>query len=94
MAFSCAGFGLTVLEAMAQGCPVVTSNVYSLPEVAGDAAILVDPASVDEIADAIEAVCTDSVLAADLAARGLERIKAFSWEACAGGVMDVYRSVL
>ncbi len=88
------GFGLTVLEAMAQGCPVVTSNVYSLPEVAGDAAILVDPTSVDEIADAIEAICTDSALAADLAARGRERIKAFSWEACAAGVMDVYRGVL
>ena len=88
------GFGLTVLEAMAQDCPVVTSNVYSLPEIAGDAAILVDPTSVDEIADAIKAVCTDSALAADLAARGRERIKAFSWGACAEGVMDVYRSVL
>lgn len=88
------GFGLTVLEAMAQGCPVVTSNVYSLPEVAGDAAILVDPTSVDEIADAIKAVCTDSALAADLTARGRERIKAFSWGACAKGVMEVYRSVL
>ena len=88
------GFGLTVLEAMAQGCPVVTSNVYSLPEVAGDAALLVDPTSVAEIADAIEAICTDSALACGLADRGRERIKAFSWQACAAGVMDVYRSVL
>ncbi len=88
------GFGLTVLEAMAQGCPVVTSNVYSLPEVAGDAAVLVDPTSVDEIADAIEAVCIDDALAADLAARGRERVKSFSWDTCAKGVLDVYRSIL
>ena len=88
------GFGLTLLEAMAQNCPVVTSNVYSLPEVAGDAAILVDPTSVDEIAEAIRAICTDSFLAQDLAARGRERIKAFSWDACAEGVMKVYQSVL
>ena len=88
------GFGLTLLEAMAQNCPVVTSNVYSLPEVAGDAAVLVDPGSVDEIAEAIRGICTDSVLAADLAARGKERIKAFSWGDCAAGVMDVYRGVV
>ena len=88
------GFGLTVLEAMAQGCPVVTSNVYSLPEVAGDAGVLIDPTSVDEIADAIEAICSDEVLAADLSIRGQERTKAFSWSECATGVMDVYRKVL
>ncbi|MFC1775856.1 glycosyltransferase family 4 protein [Pseudomonadota bacterium] len=87
------GFGLTLLEAMAQGCPVVTSNVYSLPEVAGDAALLVDPASVDEIADAIEAVCTNDALAADLAARGRERVKAFSWDDCAKGVIKVYQNL-
>jgi len=88
------GFGLTVLEAMAQGCPVVTSNVYSLPEVAGDAAILVDPTSVSAIAEAIESICTDSALASSLTVRGRERIKVFSWETCAAGVLDVYRSVL
>ena len=88
------GFGLTVLEAMAQGCPVVTSDVYSLPEVAGDAGILVDPTSVSEIADAIEGICIDSAFASDLAARGRERIKAFSWGDCAAGVIDVYRRVI
>jgi len=87
------GFGLTVLEAMAQDCPVVTSNVYSLPEVAGDAALLVDPTSVDEIAGAIEAVCLDDELAADLVGRGRERIKAFSWEDCAQGVISVYQQL-
>ncbi len=88
------GFGLTVLEAMAQNCPVVTSNVYSLPEVAGDAAILVDPTSVDEISGAIEAICTDSALASELMTRGREQIKNFSWDTCAASVMDVYRSVV
>ena len=88
------GFGLTLLEAMAQNCPVVTSNVYSLPEVAGNAAILVDPNSVDEIAAAIKSICSNSALAADLAARGRLRIKAFSWDDCAAGVMDVYRGVI
>jgi glycosyltransferase involved in cell wall biosynthesis len=88
------GFGLTVLEAMAQGCPVVTSNVYSLPEVAGDAALLVNPMSVDEIASAIESICVDADVASSLIARGQERIKAFSWPLCATGVMDVYHSVV
>ena len=88
------GFGLTLLEAMAQDCPVVTSNIYSLPEVAGDAALLVDPRTVEQIADAIEAVCSNSCLAADLVARGKKRLEAFSWDACARGVMDVYRGVL
>ena len=85
------GFGLTLLEAMAQDCPVVTSNVYSLPEVAGDAAVLVDPTSVNEIAEAISAISTDTLLAADLVRRGRERLKAFSWNSCASAVMDVYR---
>jgi len=88
------GFGLTVLEAMAQGCPVVTSNVYSLPEVAGDAALLVDPTSLDEITEAIKAVCTDPALAADLAERGRERVKRFSWNQCAAGVISVYQEVI
>ena len=88
------GFGLTVLEAMAQGCPVVTSNVYSLPEVAGDAAVLVDPTSVDEIAAAIEAVCVDGGFASGLVDRGRLRVREFSWEACAAGVLGVYLSVV
>lgn len=88
------GFGLTVLEAMASGCPVITSNVYSLPEVAGDAALLVDPYDVDAIAEAIRSVCQDGTLAARLVEKGRERVKEFSWEKCAGMVLDVYRGVV
>ena len=87
------GFGLTLLEAMAQGCPVITSNVSSLTEVAGDAAILVDPTSVTKIGDAIEAICTDERLSSDLRSRGAERIKSFSWSNCAKEVAEVYREV-
>jgi glycosyltransferase involved in cell wall biosynthesis len=74
------GFGLPVLEAMAAGAPVVTSNLSSLPEVAGDAALLVDPRDVDAIADALARVLGDPELARDLRARGRERAAAFSWE--------------
>ena len=87
------GFGLTVLEAMAAGCPVVTSNVFSLPEVAGDAALLIDPYDVDEIAEAVKALCTDESLAKDLRIRGLERTGIFTWGKCAEQVAEVYCSV-
>ncbi len=88
------GFGLTLLEAMACGCPVITSSVYSLPEVAGDAALLVDPYSVDEIAQAIVGVCTDEKLAGGLSVRGKQRASEFSWGKCAELVIKVYKSVL
>ncbi len=88
------GFGLTVLEAMAAGCPVITSNIYSLPEVAGDAALLVDPYSEDEIAEAIKTVCLDESVATDLRRWGLERAATFTWEKCAEKVAGVYRSVI
>ena len=73
------GFGLPPLEAMACGTPVVTSNVSSLPEVAGGAALLVDPYDVDAIADGIVRAVTDETLRADLIARGTERARSFSW---------------
>ena len=72
------GFGLPILEAMACGCPVLTSNCTAMPEVAGDAAILVDPLSEDSIADGIRRLAQPG-LAADLKRRGVERSKRFSW---------------
>lgn len=73
------GFGLPVLEAMSLGAPVVTSNTSSLPEVAGDAALLVDPTQVEAITDAMKRVLTDPALAAGLRSRGLARAAGFSW---------------
>ena len=74
------GFGLPVLEAMACGIPVVTSNVTAMPEVAGDAALLVDATSVDEITYAIEQVVLENSRRAILRGKGLERATLFSWE--------------
>ncbi len=74
------GFGLPVLEAMACGTPVITSNVSSLPEVAGDAAILIDPYRVEEITDAMQAIANDSGLRSHLSQLGLQRATQFSWE--------------
>lgn len=74
------GFGLPVLEAMACGTPVITSNLASLPEVTGNAAILVDPYKVSEIADAMQALANDAYLRAKLRTAGLDRASQFSWE--------------
>jgi len=87
------GFGLPPLEAMASGTPVVTSNVSSLPEVTGDAALLVDPTSAEAIADAMRRVLTDATLASDLSARGLRRAREFSWEHAATRIRDIYLDV-
>jgi glycosyltransferase involved in cell wall biosynthesis len=84
------GFGLPPLEAMAAGAPVVTSNISSLPEVVGDAAILIDPMDAGAIADAMGRVLSDPRLRADLIRRGRERVKAFSWERSVARVRQVY----
>ena len=88
------GFGLPPLEAMACGTPVVTSRLSSLPEVVGDAALLVDPYSVDEIADALERVLGDDALRADLVARGRERVSHFSWDRSVRAIHASYMKVL
>ena len=83
------GFGLPVLEAMAVGTPVVTSNVTSLPEVAGDSALLIDPYNIDDIAAAVSALSTDETLREQYIARGLQRSKSFAWEQSAKIIKDV-----
>ncbi|HET8998359.1 MAG TPA: glycosyltransferase family 1 protein, partial [bacterium] len=85
------GFGLPILEAMACGTPVVTSDCSSMPEVAADAAVLVDPARPDAIADGIRRVLADDALRATLKGRGAARARAFPWAATAARTLDVYR---
>jgi glycosyltransferase involved in cell wall biosynthesis len=81
------GFGLPVLEAQACGCPVVTSNSSSLPEVAGEAALLVDPRDVDAIAAAAGRLISDPELRYDLRTRGFANVERFSWQVCAQTVL-------
>ncbi|MCE5258560.1 MAG: glycosyltransferase family 4 protein [Chloroflexi bacterium] len=88
------GFGLPVLEAMACGTPVVTSDISSLPEVAGEAAVLVDPLDAKAIANGIERVLDDHVLRVRLIEIGLERAKAFSWENTAHQVFRQYETLM
>jgi len=77
------GFGLPPLEAMACGTPVLTSNITSLPEVVGDAGLMVDPLNVEQIAAGLTRIIEDEALRAELVRKGLERVNLFSWEACA-----------
>jgi glycosyltransferase involved in cell wall biosynthesis len=86
------GFGLPVLEAMRCGCPVVASNASSVPEVAGDAAILVDPYDVDAMTAAIHTVLTDRQVRERLVASGLRRADLFSWRCCAETMLNVIRT--
>lgn len=88
------GFGLTNLEAMASGCPVVTSNCSSLPEVAGDAAILVDPKDVIDLSNGISSVLDNPEIAHRLRSAGLERSRKFTWEKAAKRVTQVYDLIL
>jgi glycosyltransferase involved in cell wall biosynthesis len=87
------GFGLPPLEAMACGTPVVTSNVSSLPEIAGGAALLVDPYNVDAIAEGISRAVSDAALRTDLVRRGLDRARSFSWEQSVRRIHQIYLEV-
>ena len=88
------GFGLPVLEAFAAGTPVVASNAGAVPEVAGDAAILVDPFDVSSLAQAMQRAVEDRTLADSLRAKGRDRAKQFTWQRTAELTLDVYRKVL
>jgi len=87
------GLGLPVLEAIACGTPVVCSNTSSLPEVAGDAALLVDPTDGRALAGAMERVLRDETLRTTLRARGMEKVRGFTWEQAAQKTLMVYRKV-
>ena len=84
------GFGMPPLEAMACGTPVITSNVASLPEVVGDAALMVDPFSVEAIAGAMERIISDIHLRSELSQKGLERASSFSWDHSVRIISEVY----
>ncbi len=85
------GFGLPILEAMQCGCPVVASNATSIPEVAGEAAILINPLDTKAIADAIYNVLTDSTLRDKLVSSGFQQAKKFSWNCCANIMLETIR---
>ncbi|MCM8785119.1 MAG: glycosyltransferase family 4 protein [Candidatus Omnitrophica bacterium] len=87
------GFGLPVLEAMRCGVPVITSNVSSLPEVVGDAGILINPENKEEIVEAILSVLNSEDLKKTLSRKGLERAKLFSWEKTAKETIGIYKKI-
>lgn len=87
------GFGMPVLEAMAHGVPVVTSTTSALPEVAGDAALLVDPKDTGALAAALWRLATDDSLRDELARRGLERARQFTWESAVARTWEIYQEL-
>jgi alpha-1,3-rhamnosyl/mannosyltransferase len=88
------GFGLPVIEAFAARCPVIASNSTSLPEVAGDAAWLVDPYDVDSISDAMQGVLNQPALREQRVELGIARAQEYTWHECARQTLEVYRKVL
>ncbi len=87
------GFGLPVLEAMANGCPVITSNVSSLPEAGGDAALYVDPENVDDIVKNLQLIINNAELRKKMIEKGYKQVKKFSWEKTARETLQVLEEV-
>jgi len=88
------GFGLPILEAMACGCPVITSKEGSIPEVAGNSAFYVDAYDMGSVASGIRKVFDDQKLQEELSKKGLERVKSFSWKEVARETLSVYESII
>lgn len=88
------GFGFPILEAMACGCPVLTSNISSLPEVGGNAAYYINPQNIKEIADAMQKILVDNIMRENMVKLGIEQAKKFSWERCAEETHKVYEEAL
>jgi glycosyltransferase involved in cell wall biosynthesis len=87
------GFGLTPLEAMACGTPVIVSNVSSFPEIVGDAGLLIDPGCADELVVAMQRILSDSELRVSLIEKGLKRAALFSWDKAAQETLALYHSL-
>ena len=87
------GFGLPPLEAMAGGCPVISSNSSSMPEVVNNAGLYFDPCDLDDMRNAIETVCFSSELRAKLIKAGNENVKKFSWDKCAQKTLAIYEKL-
>jgi glycosyltransferase involved in cell wall biosynthesis len=87
------GFGIPVIEAFSSGCPVIVSNVTSLPEITGDAALLIDPKNENDIAIKINDLLNNSKLRVNLIEKGKARLKFFDWQKCSGKILDILEEV-
>jgi len=88
------GFGLPILEAFASQTPIITSTTTSMPEVAGDAALLVDPYSIDEISSAMQSIIDDEVLSRELISLGSKRVEEFSWKNSSKRHIEVFETII
>ncbi len=88
------GFGLPILEAMASGTPVITSNITSLPEIGGEAVITANPYDINELAEAMHQVLTDKNLREKMVKSGLHRAKEFAWKKTVDQTKDLYSRLL